>query len=55
MKVIRGKTREVGVSLTRKEAHDHFKRTLAGSKWSKIRGFHVFRHSLRVQSRRGRR
>ena len=46
VKIIRGKTREVGVPLTRKEAHDHFKRTLAGSKWAKIRGFHVFRHSF---------
>ncbi len=46
VKIIRGKTREVGVPLTRTEAHDHFKRTLAGSKWSKIRGFHLFRHSF---------
>ena len=27
-------------------AHDHFKRTLRGSKWEKIRGFHTFRHSF---------
>lgn len=46
VKIIRGKTREVGVPLTRTEAHDHFKRTLAKSKWDKIRGFHVFRHSF---------
>ncbi len=46
VKIMRGKTREVGVPLTRSEAHDHFKRTLADSKWSKIRGFHVFRHSF---------
>ena len=32
--------------LTRSEAHDHFKRTLANSKWAKLRGFHVFRHSF---------
>ncbi len=32
--------------LTRHEAHDHFKRTLAGSKWEKLRGWHVFRHSF---------
>ncbi len=32
--------------LTRDEAHDHFKRTLAGTKWSTIRGWHVFRHSF---------
>ena len=29
VKIMRGKTREVGVPLTRSEAHDHFKRTLA--------------------------
>ena len=46
VKIIRGKAREVGVPLTRTEAHDHFKRTLAKSKWDKIRGFHVFRHSF---------
>jgi integrase len=32
--------------LTKKEATHHFKQTLAGSKWSVIRGFHVFRHSF---------
>ena len=46
VKIMRGKTREIGVPLTRSEAHDHFKRTLANSKWSKLRGFHVFRHSF---------
>jgi integrase len=46
IKILRGKTREIGVPVTRTEAHDHFKRTLADSKWSKIRGFHVFRHSF---------
>ena len=45
-KILRGKVREVGVPLTRSEAHDHFKRTLAGGKWTKLRGFHVFRHSF---------
>jgi site-specific recombinase XerD len=40
------KTREVGTPITRDEAHDHFKRTLAGSKWHKLRGWHVFRHSF---------
>ena len=49
VKIIRGKTREVGVPLTRTEAHDHFKRTLANSKWYKIRGFHVFRHTFASQ------
>jgi integrase len=32
--------------LTKDEAHDHFKRTLAGSKWEVLRGFHLLRHSF---------
>ena len=44
--LLRRKARERGLPLTRSEAHDHFKRALRGSKWSKIRGFHVFRHSF---------
>jgi integrase len=32
--------------LTKDEAHDHFKRTLAGSKWEVLRGFHALRHSF---------
>jgi integrase len=32
--------------LTRDEAHDHFKRTFRGSKWERLRGWHVFRHSF---------
>ena len=32
--------------LTKDELHDHFKRTLAGSKWQVLRGFHLFRHSF---------
>ncbi|MEQ9379502.1 MAG: site-specific integrase [Pirellulales bacterium] len=40
------KRRETAGPLTRDEAHDHFKRTLAGTKWSPIRGWHVFRHSF---------
>lgn len=32
--------------ITKDEAHDHFKRTLAGSKWEVLRGFHVLRHSF---------
>ena len=35
-----------GFCHTRTEAHDHFKRTLAKSRWDKIRGYHVFRHSF---------
>lgn len=40
------KSREEGAGLTRNEANDHFKRTLCGSKWAKLRGWHVFRHSF---------
>ena len=33
-------------TLSREEAHHHFKETLADSKWKVIRGFHVLRHSF---------
>jgi integrase len=32
--------------LTEDEAHDHLKRTLRGSKWSVIKGWHVWRHAF---------
>lgn len=32
--------------LTSSQARDHFKRTLSLSKWKRIKGFHVFRHSF---------
>jgi integrase len=32
--------------LTVDEANDHFHRALGGSRWTVIRGFHVFRHSF---------
>ncbi len=32
--------------LTADEMRDHFKRSLANSRWSKIHGWHVFRHSF---------
>ena len=32
--------------LTRDEANDHFQRTLRGSKWAKIKGWHCLRHSF---------
>jgi integrase len=32
--------------LTKDEAHDHFKRVLAGSRWKVLRGWHVLRHSF---------
>jgi len=33
-------------ALTKDEAHDHFQRVMAGSKWEVLRGWHVFRHSF---------
>ncbi len=36
----------VVAAVTKDEAHDHFKRTLAGSKWAVLRGFHILRHSF---------
>jgi integrase len=45
--VTRSKTkRAASMPVTRDEAHDHFKRTLAGSKWRVMRGWHVLRHSF---------
>lgn len=32
--------------LTEDEAGDHLKRTLAGSEWEVVRGYHAFRHSF---------
>jgi integrase len=32
--------------LTPGECHDHFKRSLAGSKWEVVRGLHTLRHSV---------
>lgn len=40
------KGRQSFAPLTVDESHDHFKRTLKYSKWSKLRGWHVFRHSF---------
>lgn len=46
-KVVRSKTkRSAATPITPDEAHDHFKRTLAGVKWGVIRGWHIFRHSF---------
>ncbi|HUY88464.1 MAG TPA: tyrosine-type recombinase/integrase [Pirellulales bacterium] len=39
------KRREVS-PLTRDEVHDHFRRTLAGTKWENIKGLHCLRHSF---------
>lgn len=46
MATVRRRETPVPEALTRNEAHDHFKRTLAGSKWEVLRGFHVLRHSF---------
>jgi integrase len=40
------KRRLEATPVTRNEATDHFERTLAGSKWAVVRGWHVFRHSF---------
>jgi integrase len=40
------KERSGATPVTRDEAHDHFKWTLAGSRWEVLRGWHVFRHSF---------
>ena len=32
--------------LSCNEAHDHLRRTLTGTKWEKLHGWHVFRHSF---------
>ena len=45
--VARSRTRRDGpTAVTKDEAHDHFKRNLAGSKWATLRGYHVLRHSF---------
>jgi len=45
--VTRSKTkREHPTAITKDEAHDHFRRTVADSKWQVLRGYHVLRHSF---------
>lgn len=39
-------TRSDAEQITVDEAHRDLKSVLAGSKWAKVRGFHVFRHSF---------
>jgi integrase len=47
LEVFRSKTKRAEYApLTPNEVSDHFKRTLSGSKWEKLRGWHVFRHSF---------
>jgi len=46
-RITRSKTRRDGpTAVTKDEAHDHFKRTVEGSKWQAMRGYHVLRHSF---------
>ena len=40
------KRRNAPLPLTVFEAHDHLRRTLRGTKWEKLHGWHVFRHSF---------
>jgi len=40
------KDRSKCIPLTSSEAHHHFRNTLQGSKWEKLHGWHVFRHSF---------
>jgi len=45
--VSRSKTKRSGpTAVTKDEAHDHFRRTVEGSKWQVMRGYHVLRHSF---------
>jgi integrase len=43
---VRERERPGILPLTEDEAHDHLKRTLSGSEWEMIRGYHVLRHSF---------
>jgi integrase len=43
---VRNRERPPSGPLSGDESHDHFKRTLAGSKWEVMRGWHVLRHSF---------
>lgn len=40
------KNRIAPMPLSKNEIHDHFRRTLQGTKWERLRGWHVFRHSF---------
>jgi integrase len=46
MRGVRIRERPAIEPLTKDEAHDHFKRTLVGSRWEVMRGYHVLRHSF---------
>ncbi|MFO0840860.1 MAG: tyrosine-type recombinase/integrase [Gemmataceae bacterium] len=40
------KKRAAPTAVTEDEAHDHFQRTVQGSRWEALRGWHVLRHSF---------
>jgi integrase len=46
MAAVRGRVPAPAGALTKDEMHDHLKRTLAGSKWQVVPGWHCFRHSF---------
>jgi integrase len=46
IEAVRVRDRGPVVALTETEAHDHIKRTLRGSRWEIVRGWHVLRHSF---------
>jgi integrase len=43
---VRVRARQPVTALTETESHDHLKRTLRGSTWEVMRGWHVLRHSF---------
>jgi integrase len=43
---VRERDQQPASALSRKEAHDHFKRPLAPSKWEPLKGWHLLRHSF---------
>ena len=47
LETVKARQQQALCPLTRNEAHNHLKGTLAGhAKWGKLRGYHVFRHSF---------
>lgn len=47
MASVRTRTARIGAgAITKDEAHDHFHRAIAGSKWQVLKGWHVLRHSF---------
>jgi integrase len=46
LRVRNDQRRENPESVSPDEASDHLSKTLSGSRWEKIRGWHIFRHSF---------